>query len=96
MLTKPKAEPNAVKAAASPGTKATPAPAVHDTPGSAENDTRLLEAMLPHLPKVEHKTTSKAFRKACGQLSGDAQDQCRAKFCAGPGKTNVACTAAAH
>lgn len=60
-----------------------------------DTDADLLAAMLPHLKRRTGAPTSPAYEKRCGQLSGDAALDCRAKFCNGRQGVDEACPAAA-
>lgn len=60
---------------------------------SSDNDAELLAAMLPHLKRNTGVPTSPAYDKRCGQLVGDAEVDCRAKFCNGREGADAACPA---
>lgn len=74
----------------------TTAPPVTNKPATRgmsapDNDAELLAAMLPHLKRKQTAPTSPAYEKRCGQLTGDAAADCRAKFCNGRLGTDAAC-----
>jgi len=60
----------------------------------ADSDAELLAAMLPHLKRLPPAPSSPAYEKRCGQLTGDAAVDCRAKFCKGREGADAACPAA--
>lgn len=72
------------------------APVTHAAPAKAsgDRDTDLLAAMLPHLKRRELAPTSPAYDKRCGQLSGNAAEECRVRFCNGRQGSDAACPAA--
>ena len=59
-----------------------------------DTDAELLAAMLPHLKRSVLAPTSPAYEKRCGQLTGEAAVDCRAKFCNGRQGVDAACPAA--
>jgi hypothetical protein len=63
-------------------------------PPSEIADADLLAAMLPHLKRGVPAPTSPAYEKRCGQLTGEAVADCRAKFCNGRQGVDAACPAA--
>jgi hypothetical protein len=68
--------------------------AAKTVPSSEVADADLLAAMLPHLKRGVATPTSVAYEKRCGQLTGEAVVDCRAKFCNGRQGVDAACPAA--
>lgn len=68
-----------------------PAPAKPPAKAGGDSDADLLAAMLPHLKRRATTPTSPAFEKRCGQYTGDAALDCRAKFCTGREGNDPAC-----
>lgn len=86
----PKAKPASksvapVRTATAPKTTAKPTKAPQ-----RDTDADLLAAMLPHLARGAG-STSPAYERRCGQLTGDAAAECRAKFCNGREGVDAAC-----
>jgi hypothetical protein len=92
------AEKSTDRATDRPAAKAAaPAPAPQtaaNKKAAGDRDTDLLAAMLPHLKRRELAPTSPAYDKRCGQLSGSAAEECRARFCNGRQGSDAACPAA--
>lgn len=88
--TNPPERPQATRVATR-GTAAAPASPKPKAKPSSDNDAELLAAMLPHLKRNTGSPTSPAYDKRCGQLVGEAEVDCRAKFCNGREGADAAC-----
>jgi hypothetical protein len=93
---RPEAAPVAAKAVQQPVRKSPTAPSVAKPASKrvADSDAELLAAMLPHLKRTAALSSSPAYEKRCGQLTGDAAVNCRSKFCKGREGADPACPAA--
>ncbi|MBC7954668.1 MAG: hypothetical protein H7Y33_02190 [Cytophagales bacterium] len=78
---------------AAPASPASTRTASKTAPASEIADADLLAAMLPHLKRGVVAPSSPAYEKRCGQSTGEAAVDCRAKFCNGRQGVDAACPA---
>lgn len=74
-----------------PSERAAPSKPAAAPKATNDRDTDLLAAMLPHLKRRDLGQTSPAHEKRCGQLAGNAAEECRTRFCNGREGSDAAC-----